>query len=120
MEKINYFEKNRFIGETSFSNKLFRDAIYSAVKNIEGVVSLKSDFTLFMRGFVRGGGVRGLSIRSVSYKSIIIDIGVVIKHGYSASKISYQIGEAASNVARDKALNSKRIRRIDVRIVAVV
>jgi len=120
MESIPHFEGERFAGRTSFSPALLHSAIVVAASRVDGVARLKSDIVFRLRNAFRRGHTRqGLVIRATGYNVIAIEICMVVKFGQSANDISYRVQEAVLDVARNKNLTDKVIRRVDVRITGI-
>ena len=118
MDPIVYFEREKFRGRTSFSPRLLRDAITVAAQNTTGVHKTQSNFAFFMAAPLRNN-CRGVRIRPVGYNSLIVEICIVAKAGYTASDISYRIQEAVLGIAQAQKLSDRRIKRVDVKIANV-
>ena len=114
-----HFENNRFVGRTSFSRSILRDAIVAATERVSGVAKVRPDFRFMLRNLFRRGRSRGVVIRNVGYGVIVVDICVVIYSGYASSDIAYRVQEAALAIVSAQKLTEKSIRRIDVKICDV-
>ena len=124
MEQILYFEKDRFAGRTHFCRSMFRDAVHLAASRVEGVDHVCSDrwfrfWHLFRLLFRRNGTNGGVAIRAVDYNTYIVYVCLTAVHGYSAADIAYRVQEAILDVACNKRLTDKKIKRVDVTICGV-
>ncbi|MCL2755829.1 MAG: Asp23/Gls24 family envelope stress response protein [Firmicutes bacterium] len=122
MESIVHRDNNgKWIGSTNFSKSLLVSAIEAAVKRVDGVVRLKGGFWFFLRNFFGTLALRrGVAVRKVGYGIVVIEVCVVVSDGYTAADLSYRIQEAVLNVAQNKNITDKRIKRVNVRIRDVV
>ena len=119
-----HFENDRFAGRTHFSKTMFRDAVALAAERIDGVEHVCGDkwFRLshFPRlAFRRNGSRGGVAIRAVGYNTVVIYVCLRAHAGYSAADIAYRVQEAVLDVAINKKLSDKKIKRVDVTICGV-
>ncbi|MCL2587168.1 MAG: hypothetical protein FWE31_02910 [Firmicutes bacterium] len=118
-------DKGKFIGRTHFSPRMFRDAIQIAAGRVDGVDHVCSDrwfraahWTRFL--FRRNGSRGGVAIKKVDYTKLVIFVCVSVRQGYSSADIAYRVQEAVLDVACNKRLTDKKIKRVDVTICSVL
>lgn len=120
MDSIVHFENDQFAGRTDFSPALLADAAYAAANRVEGVAAIRPDLGFSLRNWLRRGAWRrGLVIRPYGYNTIVVEVCLVTRQGYSAADISYRVQESILNAFANQGLTDKKIKRVDVRIAGV-
>lgn len=124
MEQKLFFEGTRFAGRTHFSPRLFSDAVHMAASRVEGVecVCASKSFWLahLFRLLTRRNGTHGgVAIRRVDYTKYNIYVCLSVLQGYSAADIAYRVQEAVLDVACNKNLTDRKVKKVDVTICGV-